>query len=173
MASARCRGCRRRTAGAVARRSQDALAGRARLMDPIILFFLLGLIAGLLKSELRLPSAVYEFVSILLLLSIGLKGGVELARQLDAALEPDREQQQDADEFVHRRRQPELGLQQPGDQAEQEKQDDRIHQSRSTRQRNFWPARSGTSGSRSVPQTSGTCHSARLSVIVPRFAGSR
>ena len=50
-------------------------------MDPIILFFLLGLAAGLLKSELRLPSAVYEFVSILLLLSIGLKGGVELARQ--------------------------------------------------------------------------------------------
>ena len=58
-------------------------------MDPIILFFLLGLIAGLLKSELRLPSAVYEFVSILLLLSIGLKGGVELARQPFLGLLPD------------------------------------------------------------------------------------
>jgi len=58
-------------------------------MDPIILFFLLGLAAGLLRSELRLPSAVYEFVSILLLLSIGLKGGVELARQPFAALLPD------------------------------------------------------------------------------------
>ena len=58
-------------------------------MDPIILFFLLGLIAGLLKSELRLPSAVYEFVSILLLLSIGLKGGVELARQPFLDLLPD------------------------------------------------------------------------------------
>ncbi|MDT8408578.1 MAG: sodium-dependent bicarbonate transport family permease [Wenzhouxiangellaceae bacterium] len=58
-------------------------------MDPIILFFLLGLGAGLLKSELRLPPAVYEIVSILLLLSIGLKGGVELARQPFASLLPD------------------------------------------------------------------------------------
>ena len=51
------------------------------ILDPIILFFLLGLTAGLLRSDLRLPSAVYELVSILLLLSIGLKGGMELARQ--------------------------------------------------------------------------------------------
>ncbi|MFO7763500.1 MAG: sodium-dependent bicarbonate transport family permease [Wenzhouxiangellaceae bacterium] len=58
-------------------------------MDPIILFFLLGLAAGLAKSELKLPSAIYEFVSILLLLSIGLKGGVELARQPFLALLPD------------------------------------------------------------------------------------
>ena len=58
-------------------------------MDPVILFFLLGLAAGLMRSELRLPSAVYEFVSILLLLSIGLKGGVELARQPFADLLPD------------------------------------------------------------------------------------
>lgn len=58
-------------------------------MDPIILFFLLGLGAGLARSELRLPSAVYESVSILLLLSIGLKGGVELARQPFLALLPD------------------------------------------------------------------------------------
>lgn len=50
-------------------------------LDPVILFFLLGLLAGLLRSELRLPAAAYEFVSILLLLSIGLKGGIELARQ--------------------------------------------------------------------------------------------
>ncbi|QKK03383.1 MAG: sodium-dependent bicarbonate transport family permease [Pseudomonadota bacterium] len=58
-------------------------------MDPIILFFLLGLAAGLLKSELRLPSAVYELVSILLLLSIGLKGGMELQRQPFLELAPD------------------------------------------------------------------------------------
>jgi hypothetical protein len=56
--------------------------------DPVILFFLLGLTGGLLKSELRLPAAFYEFVSILLLLSIGLKGGVELARQPVAPLAP-------------------------------------------------------------------------------------
>jgi len=58
-------------------------------MDPIILFFLLGLAAGLLKSELRLPQAVYDFVSILLLLSIGLKGGIELQKQPFLALAPD------------------------------------------------------------------------------------
>lgn len=56
--------------------------------DPIILFFLLGLGAGLMRSELRLPSAIYDFVSIFLLLSIGLKGGVELAKQPFGTLLP-------------------------------------------------------------------------------------
>lgn len=50
-------------------------------MDPVILFFLLGLLAGLMRAELRLPPAIYELLSILLLLTIGLKGGVELAKQ--------------------------------------------------------------------------------------------
>ncbi|MBK1735168.1 sodium-dependent bicarbonate transport family permease [Halorhodospira abdelmalekii] len=50
-------------------------------IDPVLLFFLLGLTAGVLRSELRLPAAVYELVSILLLLAIGLKGGIELAQQ--------------------------------------------------------------------------------------------
>jgi len=58
------------------------------VIDPIILFFLFGLVAGVLRSELRLPAAIYEFVSILLLLAIGLKGGVELARQPFAYLLP-------------------------------------------------------------------------------------
>lgn len=58
------------------------------MIDPIILFFLLGATAGLLRSELRLPAAVYEFVSIVLLLSIGLKGGIELAKQPFGALLP-------------------------------------------------------------------------------------
>ena len=50
-------------------------------MDPVILFFVLGLVAGLARSDLRLPPAIYELLSILLLLAIGLKGGVELSRQ--------------------------------------------------------------------------------------------
>ncbi|WP_405220514.1 sodium-dependent bicarbonate transport family permease [Lentisalinibacter sediminis] len=50
-------------------------------MDPVIWFFLLGLTAGLLRSDLRLPPAIYELLSMLLLLTIGLKGGVELAQQ--------------------------------------------------------------------------------------------
>ena len=50
-------------------------------MDPIILFFILGIILGILKSEVRLPSQIYDAISIVLLLSIGLKGGIELAKQ--------------------------------------------------------------------------------------------
>lgn len=57
--------------------------------DPIILFFLLGLAAGLARAELRLPAAVYELVSAVLLLSIGLKGGQELAVRPLLALLPD------------------------------------------------------------------------------------
>ncbi|MDP4652527.1 MAG: sodium-dependent bicarbonate transport family permease [Haliea sp.] len=50
-------------------------------MDPVVLFFLLGVTAGVLRSELRLPVQVYELLSIMLLLAIGMKGGIELARQ--------------------------------------------------------------------------------------------
>ena len=57
-------------------------------MDPIILFFLLGLGAGLLRSELKLPAAVYDLISMLLLLSIGMKGGIELAKQPFSTLLP-------------------------------------------------------------------------------------
>jgi hypothetical protein len=49
-------------------------------MDPVVLFFLLGVLARLARSDLRLPEALYETLSIFLLLAIGLKGGVELAR---------------------------------------------------------------------------------------------
>ena len=57
------------------------------MIDPVILFFLLGVGAGLLRSELRLPAAVYDLLSMILLLSIGMKGGMELARQsLDSML---------------------------------------------------------------------------------------
>lgn len=50
-------------------------------MDPVVLFFILGVIAKLAKSDLRLPEAMYEALSIYLLLAIGIKGGVELAQQ--------------------------------------------------------------------------------------------
>lgn len=50
-------------------------------IDPVIWFFLFGLFAGAMKSELRLPSQIYDFVSMLLLITIGLKGGIELANQ--------------------------------------------------------------------------------------------
>lgn len=50
-------------------------------MDAIPLFFLLGFAARLARSDLKLPSQLYEALSIYLLLAIGLKGGVELAKQ--------------------------------------------------------------------------------------------
>lgn len=49
-------------------------------IDPVICFFVLGIVAGIARADLRLPGAIYEFVSTILLLSIGLRGGVELAR---------------------------------------------------------------------------------------------
>ena len=56
--------------------------------EPVILFFLLGAIAGLVRSDLKIPGVLYESLSIFLLLAIGLKGGVELARYslLDVAV---------------------------------------------------------------------------------------
>lgn len=55
------------------------------MIDVVVLFFLLGLLARLVKSDLALPGVLYETLSIYLLLAIGLKGGVELSKQsLDA-----------------------------------------------------------------------------------------
>ena len=49
-------------------------------MEPVVVFFLLGLAGGLLRTELKFPPAVFDALSIYLLLAIGLKGGVELAK---------------------------------------------------------------------------------------------
>lgn len=48
--------------------------------EPVVLFFVLGVAAGLLRSDLKIPGAIYEALSIFILLAIGLKGGVELAK---------------------------------------------------------------------------------------------
>ncbi len=50
------------------------------LLSPVILAFLLGAFASLVRSDLRLPTALYDALSIYLLLAIGLKGGVGLSR---------------------------------------------------------------------------------------------
>lgn len=50
------------------------------MLDVVVLFFLLGLLAGLARSELKLPPALYDSLSLVLLLSIGLKGGEGLAK---------------------------------------------------------------------------------------------
>ncbi len=49
------------------------------LTSPPVLAFALGLIAVSIKSDLRLPEAVYQALAIYLLLGIGIKGGVALA----------------------------------------------------------------------------------------------
>lgn len=54
--------------------------------EPVILFFLLGLLAGVVRSDLKIPGVLYESLSIFLLLAIGLKGGIELARYPLASL---------------------------------------------------------------------------------------
>lgn len=46
--------------------------------DIVVMFFVLGLIAGLLKSDLSIPKAAYDTLSLLLMLTIGLKGGMVL-----------------------------------------------------------------------------------------------
>ena len=56
--------------------------------EPVVLFFVLGVAAGILRSDLKLPVALYETLAIYLLLAIGLKGGVELARHSFAAVLP-------------------------------------------------------------------------------------
>lgn len=53
---------------------------RANLTAVPVLAFALGVIAARLRSDLRLPQAVGAFLSAYLLLAIGLKGGVALAR---------------------------------------------------------------------------------------------
>lgn len=53
---------------------------RINLLSPMVLAFLLGIIAVLLESDLRIPDQVYSIISIYLLFAIGLKGGFDLAK---------------------------------------------------------------------------------------------
>jgi hypothetical protein len=64
-------------------------------MDPAILFFIFGVGAGLVKSNLEIPQPISKFLSLYLLMALGLKGGfalsqsgltLEVAKGLGAAL---------------------------------------------------------------------------------------
>jgi hypothetical protein len=48
------------------------------LSNPTLLFFLLGIVAVIVKSDLEIPDAIIKFISLYLLFSIGFKGGQEL-----------------------------------------------------------------------------------------------
>ena len=49
------------------------------LLDPAILFFVFGIAAGLLRSDLEVPQPIAKFLSLYLLMALGLKGGFALA----------------------------------------------------------------------------------------------
>ncbi|APW43442.1 sodium-dependent bicarbonate transport family permease [Rhodoferax saidenbachensis] len=49
------------------------------LLDPAILFFIFGALAGALKSNLEIPPQISRFLSLYLLMALGLKGGFALA----------------------------------------------------------------------------------------------
>ncbi len=55
-------------------------------LDPAILFFVFGVLAGALKSNLEIPPPIAKFLSLYLLMALGLKGGFALAK---SGLTPD------------------------------------------------------------------------------------
>ena len=56
------------------------------LADPAVLFFFLGIVIGLVRSNLEIPAPVAKFLSLYLLMALGFKGGHALA---DAGLSGD------------------------------------------------------------------------------------
>jgi len=49
------------------------------LLDPAILFFVIGVVAGTVKSNLEIPHAISRFLALYLLMALGLKGGFALS----------------------------------------------------------------------------------------------
>ena len=56
--------------------------------DIVVMFFVLGLVARLIRSDLSVPKAAYDTLSLLLMLTIGLKGGMALHGNLNWQLLP-------------------------------------------------------------------------------------
>ena len=50
------------------------------LLSPIILFFALGMVAALLRSQMSVPESIAKGLAIYLMMAIGLKGGVEMSK---------------------------------------------------------------------------------------------
>lgn len=51
----------------------------SNITNPVLLFFVLGIIAARVKSDLEIPPSINKFISLYLLFAIGFKGGQELA----------------------------------------------------------------------------------------------
>ena len=50
------------------------------LLTPAILFFLLGVLAGVFKSDLEIPQSISRYLAIYLMMAIGFKGGAAFAQ---------------------------------------------------------------------------------------------
>lgn len=64
--------------------SSELLIGN--LLSPVVLAFALGMFARAVRSDLEIPAAIQSYLSIFLLLAIGLKGGVALSENAPANL---------------------------------------------------------------------------------------
>jgi len=53
----------------------------SNLTNPTLLFFVLGIVAFLVKSDLEIPPTTIKFISLYLLFAIGFRGGQELAHE--------------------------------------------------------------------------------------------
>ncbi|MBU2019709.1 MAG: sodium-dependent bicarbonate transport family permease [Bacteroidetes bacterium] len=51
----------------------------SNLTNPTLLFFILGILATIVKSDLEIPVSSFKFISLYLLFAIGFKGGQELS----------------------------------------------------------------------------------------------
>lgn len=59
----------------------------SNLTNPVLLFFVLGIIATAVKSDLKIPESSSKFISLYLLFAIGFKGGQELSHsEFDAEI---------------------------------------------------------------------------------------
>ena len=56
------------------------------LLDPVVIFFLMGIFSRLINVSLSIHNTIYDTISIYLLLAIGLKGGYELNQVKDFSL---------------------------------------------------------------------------------------
>lgn len=56
------------------------------LVSPVVLAFVLGMVARWVRSDLEMPNAIYQGLSIYLLFAIGLKGGVAISQTTIAEL---------------------------------------------------------------------------------------
>lgn len=57
----------------------------SNLTNPTLLFFVLGIFATIVKSDLEIPKGSVRFISLYLLFAIGFKGGQELAHHAFSA----------------------------------------------------------------------------------------